>query len=130
MLRHRFECLMSMTLLPFTLKVNHAPISGRVFVLNDPPTRVQILLKRMSFLQKALARISCFFLKFLPHWFRLWFFWGPLVRGPFGLVQVKAGETEAVHEQTLAGGSLRTSTRPTLNRRNKSARLYEQSPSR
>jgi len=27
------------------------------------------------------------------------------------LVQVKAGETEAVHEQTLAGGLSRTSTR-------------------
>jgi hypothetical protein len=59
----------------------------------------------MNIVQKALAKMSCFFLKFLPIWMRLWIFWGPLVRGQFGLVQVKAGETEAVHEQTLAAGS-------------------------
>ena len=62
---------------------------------------VQIAWRRMGFLQKLVARISCFFLKFLPNWLRLWVFWGPLVRGPFGLVQVAAGETEAVHEETL-----------------------------
>jgi hypothetical protein len=67
-------------------------------------TWVQVLMRRMNILQKSLARVSCFFLKFLPIWLRLWIFWGPLVRGQFGLVQVKAGETEAVHEQTLAVG--------------------------
>ena len=62
---------------------------------------VQILFRRMHWIQKAMARISCFFLKFLPNWLRLWIFWGPLVRGQFGLVQCVAGETEAVHKQTL-----------------------------
>jgi lactate racemase len=62
---------------------------------------VQIAWRRMGFLRQLVAKISCFFLKFLPNWLRLWIFWGPLVRGPFGLVQVVAGETEAVHEETL-----------------------------
>ena len=62
---------------------------------------VQVLMRRMGWFQKLLAKISCFFLKFLPNWLRLWIFWGPLVRGQFGLVQVNAGETEAVHETTL-----------------------------
>lgn len=62
---------------------------------------VQIMWRRMGFFAKAVARLSCFFLKFLPNWLRLWVFWGPLVRGQFGLVQVVAGETEAVHEETL-----------------------------
>ena len=62
---------------------------------------VQIMWRRMGFFAKAVARLSCFFLKFLPNWLRLWIFWGPLVRGQFGLVQVNAGETEAVHETTL-----------------------------
>ena len=62
---------------------------------------VQIAWRQMGFLQKLVARVSCFLLKFLPNWLRLWVFWGPLVRGPFGLVQVVAGETEAVHEKTL-----------------------------
>ena len=56
---------------------------------------VQIMWRRMGFFAKAVARLSCFFLKFLPNWLRLWVFWGPLVRGQFGLVQVVAGETEA-----------------------------------
>ena len=56
---------------------------------------VQILFRRMNWIQKAMARISCFFLRFLPNWLRLWIFWGPLVRGQFGLVQCVAGETEA-----------------------------------
>ena len=67
---------------------------------------VQILFRRMHWIQKAMARISCFFLKFLPNWLRLWIFWGPLVRGQFGLVQCVAGETEAVHKQTLEVSSL------------------------
>ena len=62
---------------------------------------VQVLMRRMGWFKKLLAKISCFFLKFLPNWLRLWIFWGPLVRGQFGLVQVNAGETEAVHETTL-----------------------------
>lgn len=62
---------------------------------------VQILFRRMNWIQKAMARISCFFLRFLPNWLRLWIFWGPLVRGQFGLVQCVAGETEAVHKRTL-----------------------------
>lgn len=62
---------------------------------------VQIMWRRMNVLQKIVAKISCFFLKFTPNWLRLLLFWGPLVRGQFGLVQVTAGETEAVHEETL-----------------------------
>ena len=62
---------------------------------------VQVLWRRMGWFQKLVAKLSCVLLRVVPHWLRLLLFWGPLVRGQFGLVAVNAGETEAVHAETL-----------------------------
>eukprot|EP01025_Chloroclados_australasicus_P022459 TRINITY_DN23133_c0_g2_i1.p1 TRINITY_DN23133_c0_g2~~TRINITY_DN23133_c0_g2_i1.p1 ORF type:complete len:582 (-),score=54.49 TRINITY_DN23133_c0_g2_i1:240-1985(-) len=59
------------------------------------------LLRQHNFIEKLLARLSVFFLKFVPLFIRKWIFWSFIVRAPFGLVQVTAGETEAVHKKTL-----------------------------
>ena len=59
-----------------------APITSRLELKYDEPPSDYAFKSNLR--RYTLARISCFFLKFLPHWFRLWFFWGPLVRGPFG----------------------------------------------
>lgn len=34
-------------------------------------------------------------------WLRKWIFWSFIVRAPFGILQVYAGETVQVHEKTL-----------------------------
>lgn len=60
---------------------------------------VQQLDRGMSAFSKALMHLSVWGLKLLPHWLRLKVFWA--TRGPFGLVEVNAGETAAVHQQTL-----------------------------
>eukprot|EP00897_Mesotaenium_endlicherianum_P008575 jgi/Mesen1/7746/ME000407S06961 len=61
---------------------------------------VVILLRRMSLLDKLFMYSSVLSLKVVPLWLRMRIFWA--VRGPFGLLQVTAGETQAVHERTLA----------------------------
>jgi len=54
-----------------------------------------------SLLDKVLCFVNTLVLRFLPHGLRTWIFWSPLVRGPFGLLHVSAGDTEAVHKATL-----------------------------
>lgn len=51
---------------------------------------------------RILCAVNVAALQILPLWLRKWIFWSPIVRGPFGLLQVFAGETVAVHEKTLA----------------------------
>lgn len=61
---------------------------------------VMVLMRQMTLLQKLFMYVSVYGLKLVPLWLRLRIFW--FVRGPFGLLQVTAGETQAVHERTLA----------------------------
>ena len=60
---------------------------------------VQVLKKDMNIVQKLLAYGSAYGLKVVPLWARKMIFWS--IRAPFGLTQVVAGETVAVHEKTL-----------------------------
>eukprot|EP00793_Prasinoderma_coloniale_P000380 PRCOL_00005364-RA len=60
---------------------------------------LSVLMRRMNFVQKLVARVTVFALRFIPLWLRMRVFWA--IRAPFGLLEVNAGETEAVHERTL-----------------------------
>jgi hypothetical protein len=60
---------------------------------------VQKIDRDLGWLDKALMHASVWGLKLLPPWLRLKIFWA--TRGPFGLVALNAGETSAVHQQTL-----------------------------
>jgi len=60
---------------------------------------IQVLKKEMNIAQKLLAYGSAYGLKLVPLWARKMIFWS--IRAPFGLTQVVAGETVAVHEKTL-----------------------------
>lgn len=51
---------------------------------------------------QLLMKITTLSLKLLPQWLRKWIFWSPLTWGPYGLLQVHAGETVQVHQRTLA----------------------------
>eukprot|EP00850_Spirogloea_muscicola_P010013 SM000057S18443 [mRNA] locus=s57:616797:622218:- [translate_table: standard] len=61
---------------------------------------VQDLIRDMSPINKFLMYATVVSLKFVPLWLRMRIFW--FTRGPFGLLQAVAGETQAVHERTLA----------------------------
>eukprot|EP00899_Mesostigma_viride_P020638 jgi/Mesvir1/28576/Mv00991-RA.1 len=61
-----------------------------------------VLKREMNLFQRMLCTITVMALKIIPLWLRMRVFWSFIVRGPFGLLQVKAGETRAVHEHTLA----------------------------
>ncbi len=63
---------------------------------------VLVLKRDMSLWQQALMYTTVYSLPLLPLFLRKWIFWSPLTWGPYGLVQVYAGETTAVHEKTLA----------------------------
>lgn len=64
-------------------------------------TWVLVLKRDMAQWQKLFMHVTLAALRVLPLWARKWAFWGPLSWGPYGLVQVHAGETVAVHEKTL-----------------------------
>ncbi|CAI5970476.1 unnamed protein product [Closterium sp. NIES-64] len=61
---------------------------------------VSELVRNMSPLQKLFMHSTILLLKLLPLWLCVKVFW--FMRAPFGLLQVTAGETQAVHERTLA----------------------------
>lgn len=63
---------------------------------------VLVLKRDMALWQRALMHATVLSLPLLPLPLRKWIFWSPLTWGPYGLVQVHAGETTAVHERTLA----------------------------
>ncbi|CAI5981179.1 unnamed protein product [Closterium sp. NIES-64] len=58
------------------------------------------LVRNMNPLQKLLMHSTLILFKLLPLWLCVKVLW--FMRGPFGLLQVTAGETQAVHERTLA----------------------------
>ena len=57
--------------------------------------------ERWNLWDRICAAVNLITLKLLPLFIRKWIFWSPLVRGPFGLLSVWAGETIAVHAETL-----------------------------
>lgn len=63
---------------------------------------VLVLKRDMSLWQLVFMYTTVLSLPLLPLALRKWIFWSPLTWGPYGLVQVHAGETTAVHEKTLA----------------------------
>lgn len=63
---------------------------------------VLVLKRDMSLWQRVFMYATVLSLPLMPLPLRKWIFWSPLTWGPYGLVQVHAGETTAVHEKTLA----------------------------
>jgi len=63
---------------------------------------ITVLDSEMNLLSRAAMRVSCLSMRFLPQWLRMRIFWGPLIRAPFGLLQITCGETVSVHRRTLA----------------------------
>lgn len=63
---------------------------------------ITVLDSEMSLLAKLAMRVSCISMRYLPQWLRMRIFWGPLIRAPFGLLQITCGETVSVHKRTLA----------------------------
>ncbi|KAK3262121.1 hypothetical protein CYMTET_29005 [Cymbomonas tetramitiformis] len=62
---------------------------------------IQLPLPMMDVVKRLLAWVTVLSLKIVPLVVRKWIFWSPITWGPFGLKQVMAGETVAVHERTL-----------------------------
>ena len=63
---------------------------------------ITVLDSEMNLLSRAAMRASCLSMRLLPQWLRMRIFWGPLIRAPFGLLQITCGETVSVHKRTLA----------------------------